>query len=172
MSAQAPNLATWRRLVGLVRQRTGGCADAEDCVQAAYVKLVEHSRHNSVSNPEGFILNAATNLAISDLRKEARHRRAHADVAVASILEPEMRSTHEVIDARERLKIVEEAISELPPRARQIFVLHRVDGLSYSEIARLEGISVSAVEKNMARALSHLATRLVGFGRSRGRSAK
>ena len=51
---------------------------------------------------------------------------------------------------------MELAIDQLPTRARQVFVLHRVEGLTYGEISRELDISVSAVEKNMARALMHL----------------
>jgi RNA polymerase sigma factor (sigma-70 family) len=47
---------------------------------------------------------------------------------------------------------VEEAVSLLPERCREVFLLHRVENLSYSQIATRCGISVSAVEKNIARA--------------------
>ena len=72
-----------------------------------------------------------------------------------------------MIAARERLRIVEQAIDELPPRTREVFVLHRIEGMKYSEIARALDISVSAVEKNMARALAHLALKISEFGRRR-----
>jgi RNA polymerase sigma factor (sigma-70 family) len=48
---------------------------------------------------------------------------------------------------------------ELPERTRQIFVLRRLEGLSYFEIGRRLGVSVSAVEKHMQRAVRHLAAR-------------
>lgn len=158
----------WRRLVSLVRRRSDSYADAEDYVQAAYAKLVEQSQRHVIANPEGFVLRAATNLAISDHRMKTRHASAHGDCAVKVILQPPAPSQHEALAARERLRVVEQAIAELPPKAREVFVLQRIDGLTYSEIAQVKGISVSAVEKHMARSLAHLAIKLSEFGRKRG----
>jgi len=49
---------------------------------------------------------------------------------------------------------------ELPERTRVVFVLRRLENLSYSEIGLRLGLSVSAVEKHMLRAVRHLATRM------------
>ena len=54
------------------------------------------------------------------------------------------------------------ALTELHPRTRDVFVLHRLEQMKQAEIAGLFGISVSSVEKHIARALEHLATRLEG----------
>ena len=52
------------------------------------------------------------------------------------------------------------ALLELPDRTRIIFVLRRLEGMKYSEIAHKLGISVSAVEKHMLRAMSYLTERM------------
>ncbi len=67
---------------------------------------------------------------------------------------------HEVVYASQRLNKVERAVAQLPPRCREVFLIHRLDGLSYSQIAVQLGISVSAVEKHMARACLLLDTML------------
>jgi RNA polymerase sigma-70 factor (ECF subfamily) len=61
---------------------------------------------------------------------------------------------------RQRLRQVIAALEELPARTRDIFVLFRLDRLKQSEIAAQMGISVSAVEKHVVRAVAHLARRL------------
>lgn len=160
-----PTPILWSKLVSMVRRRASSASEAEDLVQEAYLRLAERSRGAPVRNPEGFVFRTAVNLAVSDHRAATRHGKAHADHAIAALLQPQAASQHEVIAARERLRLVEQAIGELPPRAREVFLLHRVEGLKYSEIARSLEISVSAVEKHMARALTHLANRLVEFGR-------
>lgn len=158
----------WQKLVSMIRRRGAG-VDAEDLVQEAYARLLNQSLTTEVVNPEGFVLRAATNLAITAYRERTRRDIAHADAAVSALLHPQCVTQHEVMEARERLAIVERAIATLPPRARQVFVLHRIEGLKYVEIARSLGISVSAVEKNMARALTHLTMEVQQFGQRRDR---
>ena len=51
-------------------------------------------------------------------------------------------------------------LDELPERTRQVFVLCRVEGIRQKNVARRLGVSVSAVEKHMIRAIAHLATSL------------
>ena len=57
-----------------------------------------------------------------------------------------------MIAARERLKVVGAALDRLPQRTRASFLMHRIDGLKYREIAERLGVSQSAVEKHIARA--------------------
>ena len=54
---------------------------------------------------------------------------------------------------REFLERLNQAIAALPGRDREIFLAHRVDGLSYQEIADRTGLSVRRVERHIARAL-------------------
>lgn len=50
-----------------------------------------------------------------------------------------------------------EALDAVSRRTRDVFFMHRLDGLSYAEIARRLGVSVSAIEKQMASALVAIA---------------
>ena len=54
------------------------------------------------------------------------------------------------------------ALDELPERTRQVFVLCRVEGIRQKNVAKRLGVSVSAVEKHMIRAIAHLASTLGG----------
>jgi RNA polymerase sigma-70 factor (ECF subfamily) len=58
--------------------------------------------------------------------------------------------------AKERLRQVSEVLMALPARTRAVFLLRRVEGLRYAEIAIRLRVSVSTVEKEMARATEHL----------------
>jgi RNA polymerase sigma-70 factor (ECF subfamily) len=59
--------------------------------------------------------------------------------------------------AAESLQTAIAALQKLPERTRDIFVLRRIEGHAYRDIASKYGISVSAVEKHMVRAVQHLA---------------
>ena len=58
----------------------------------------------------------------------------------------------EVLAAQERLERIMAALESLGPRTREIFLMHRLDGLKYREIAARLDITVSAVEKHIAKA--------------------
>jgi RNA polymerase sigma factor (sigma-70 family) len=60
---------------------------------------------------------------------------------------------HAALEARDQLRRAEEAIARLKPKTRDIFLMHRFDGMSYEEIAAKQGMSVKGVEKQIAKAL-------------------
>jgi RNA polymerase sigma-70 factor (ECF subfamily) len=66
-----------------------------------------------------------------------------------------------VLDAEQRLSELREALNAINPRTCQAFFLHRVEGLSYAQIAEHFDISVSAVEKHIAKAMSVVGRRLL-----------
>lgn len=66
-------------------------------------------------------------------------------------------------DATDIAVAIERAIDALPERCRQVFRMHREQQLSYSEIARLLGLSVKTVDNHMGRALKMLRERLAAY---------
>jgi RNA polymerase sigma factor (sigma-70 family) len=62
----------------------------------------------------------------------------------------------------EKLRRVEEAAKNMPKLQREIFMAHRLDDMSYEEIARRTGLTVRQVERQMARALSKITAALRG----------
>jgi len=63
-------------------------------------------------------------------------------------------------EARDILARLEQIMAELAPRTREIFLAHRFDGFTYTEIAARTGLSVKTVEKHMTRAIGHVTRRL------------
>lgn len=60
------------------------------------------------------------------------------------------------------LRRLEEAMLNIPKLQREIFMAHRLDDMSYGEIARRTGLTVRQVERHMARALYKLDKQLQG----------
>ncbi len=56
----------------------------------------------------------------------------------------------------QRLKRVMAAIDAMPPKRREVFLLHRVDDLTYAQIARRLDVSIKTVEKHFALAMRQL----------------
>ena len=62
----------------------------------------------------------------------------------------------------ELLRRLEDAVASMPRVQREIFLAHRLDDMSYAEIARRTGLSVKQVERQMARAIYKLCKQMDG----------
>jgi RNA polymerase sigma-70 factor (ECF subfamily) len=60
------------------------------------------------------------------------------------------------------LRRLEEAVASMPRKQREIFLAHRLDEMSYAEIARRTGLTVRQVERQMARAITKLCKQMDG----------
>ncbi|ESQ74270.1 hypothetical protein ABAC402_14990 [Asticcacaulis sp. AC402] len=69
-------------------------------------------------------------------------------------------SSERVLIVREDLSNLLLALEDMPPRRREILLLNRLDGLSYSQLAVRYGVTVSAIEKQMMKAIAHIHTRM------------
>ena len=70
------------------------------------------------------------------------------------------RSAEAALHAKQRLQAIVSVLDELSPQCRNVFVLHKFEGLTHPEIAARVGISRSTVEKHMTTALKHLVRQL------------
>ncbi len=156
----------WQTLLRRVTRATRGRQDAEDLLHSAYIRLEAYraQNQNKVDNPAAFLVRTAVNIGVD----RHRHERHLVDEPVgthpgALDFGDPGRLPDEVLAARERLRRVKEGLAQLPPRTRDVFLMHRLDGLKYREIADRVGISQSAVEKHIAKAALFLADWTEGF---------
>lgn len=136
-------------------RRTGSTAIAEELTQDLFLRLLRRPDLFELENVEGYIFEAASNLARDRARREAVRGGVHVELE-AETLGLDEPDPEQVVDGRKRLEAVLAAVEALPPRARDVFVLRRFESLSYAQIAVRLGISISAVEKRMAKALGEL----------------
>jgi RNA polymerase sigma factor (sigma-70 family) len=145
--------------------------EAKDVAQETYEWLLQHQEDPRVVRWIGpinpLVYRVAWHIAGNRMAKRQRHMRlgqqifdASASVAVA----PE-----QLCAAREDLAIIEECLKELPPRCRMVFILARLEGLSFEEIAGRMNISVRSVYRYVERALEHCLQRLDEDGEARGK---
>lgn len=140
----------WARLLKQVARRTRGRNDAEDLLHSAYIRLEKYRAQHEVVNPSAFIVRTAANIAVDIHRHEKfwepGDEKRDGQCADDAPLQDE------VITARARLSRVKDGLAKLSPRTREIFLMHRLHGMKYREIAVHFGISQSAVEKHIAKA--------------------
>ena len=134
---------------------------AEELSQDVFLELWR--RRESLapdSSVAGYLMQAVRNRALNHLRHLAVQKKSV--VYVEAMSEPAEHADSQV-QANELQAAVTQAIADLPPRTREVFVMSRERGLRYSEIAEQLGVSVKAVEANMSRALRILRERLATF---------
>ncbi|VTP97662.1 RNA polymerase ECF-subfamily sigma-70 factor [Pseudomonas aeruginosa] len=78
----------------------------------------------------------------------------------------------QALEAGDQWRRVEAALRGLPERTRRIFLLNRIHGRTYAEIAQAMQLSQSAVEKHMMRALDACKASLAGPAGEQARSAQ
>lgn len=142
-------------LMRYFQRRTASVSDAEELVQELFLRLLRRADLFALENLDGYVFEAAANLARDRVRRQQARGGHHIDIAdiEAATDEP---SPEQVVDARKRLDLMLVALDGLPPRARTIVILRRFENLTYRQIAERLDISVSAVEKHMVRAMSAL----------------
>ncbi len=137
-------------------ERRAGQDAAPDLVQEVFLRAVRSEQARRLANPAAFLQRIARNLLIDRARKRAR------DNVVEFPLEDERDTASPAqqewgIEVDDLQKLYESAIDDLPAKTRRVFLMHRVDDLSYREIHKKLGISIATVEYHMIKALAHIA---------------
>lgn len=149
-------------LNGFFLRRTGSPSDAEDLVQEVFARLAQMEDASRMDNPQAYIFQIAVNL-LRDKARRARVRQSEMHEPFDEAFHGEGGGSPErMAVVRDDLRRIEAALQRLPKKTRTIFLLHRLDGLKYREIADAMGLSVSTVEKHMIKALAAITRRMKG----------
>ena len=146
-------------LIAFFVRRIRNPSEAEDLTQEVLMRLVELS-DDEVGKPDAYIFRIASNL----LRD--RHRRLTVREAWRADYSYRERATADYVDplrlleGREAVGRVSDALAELSQRTREIFLLFRLERMRKREIADSYGISISAVDKHVVKATAFLTRRL------------
>lgn len=148
------------RLRNFFAKRLGSISDVEDLIQETFLRLAKPERLTGIENVEAYVFQVASNLILERGRRRAvRHAESHVELT-DELEDVQVFSPERILTSREDLACVVRALQELPERTRAIFVLQRFEGLTYVEIARRFGVTHWAIEKQMTKAIAHLAKRL------------
>ena len=136
-------------------KRLGSSEDAADASQEAFMRMVRHNGAISLKSPDSYLFSVARNLATDMLRSRAV-RSKYTDAADVEAQPSTAPLQDAALETRNRQKLLQKALSELSPRCREVFILHRLDNLTYKKIGKRLGISPRTVENHLARAILHL----------------
>ena len=143
------------RLVRQLRRETGCHEVALELAQEAFVRLlgIAPARALRIERLDAYLQRISVNLLRDWGRGRALAERSRPTLEIVADDQVDQLA---ILETRDTLRRLEEAVSKLRPRTREIFLAHRVHGLSYSEIADLTGLSVKGVEKQMGKAIAKI----------------
>jgi len=141
-------------LVGWLRRKLGGDDGvAADLAQDTFVSVIESGSAPAIQTPRPFLATLAKRLMIQ------RHRRQlleHAYLDLLAALPEELAPSPEAhCLALEALRQVDQALSDLPAKVKEAFLLAHLDELSYAQIAERLDVSASSVKQYLTRANRH-----------------
>jgi RNA polymerase sigma-70 factor (ECF subfamily) len=140
-------------LIGFLRRRVAIPEDALDVAQETYLRMMKYEGSRQIESPCSMLFRIAANAATDHQRAAyTRHVRNHFDLEGIELASGEP-SAERAVAAQQNLQVTWAAIERLPPKCRNVFLLSRVVGMTYPQIARRCGISVKMVEKHISHAL-------------------
>lgn len=143
-------------LVAWFRRRIGDASEAEDLCQECFLRVQLREAPGGIDDVHAYLYRTARSVLADRMRRRStRHAEAHAAIDEAEGAGVETDPLISLM-ARERLRRVSAVLAGMPERTRAVFVLSRLEGQRYSEIAARIGISVSAVQKHMIKAINTL----------------
>ena len=161
------------RLGNFIRQRVRDPGDAEDILQDVFFEFVEAYRLPApIEQASAWLFHVARNRIIDRFRK--KKELPIADMAGSSdsaddadseyrldLALPSQEAGPEAVYARSvLLKSLQNALDELPPEQREVFVAHELDGQSFKELAAASGVGVNTLLARKRYAVLHLRARL------------
>lgn len=128
---------------------------AADLTQETYLRVADRNDLDKIDNIRAYLFRIANNLAIDYLRSRTRQLKRDGgelseDIA-STAPEPDA-----ILSDQQQIAFLEQAVYSLPPKCRQVFLMCRVDGKSYADVAAELNISSRTVESHMRKALDHI----------------
>lgn len=128
--------------------------DADDLVQEAWVRMAVYQQEQVVLEPEAFLMRTAINLSIDAHRMKVNHG-PHISLEEVDELElvDESPTAEATVLAKERVARLRACVNRLSEKPRDMLIAHRIEGLSYKDIAEQHKVHITTVEKHIAKAM-------------------
>lgn len=133
---------------------------AADILQDAYLRLVNSKSKDEIKNPRAFLYRVVSNLSIDYHRSSNRRQAKQVDESELAELPEQKPTLEQQLYTQEKIEFLKQAVSELPPRCQQVFIMHKFRNYPYSRIMAELGISESTVLKHIVKAMGHCRKRM------------
>ncbi len=129
--------------------KSGDMQRSEDMMQDAFVKLWEACAKVTIEKSKSFLFTVANNLFLN----QQKHQKVVLNFEKRDHKSTDEQTPQYLMEEAEFEKRLKDQIEALPEGQREVFLMNRIDGLKYKEIAENLNVSVKAVEKRMHKAL-------------------
>ena len=124
---------------------------SEDFAQEAFLKLWENLEKVNNKTVKSYLYTIANNLFKNHYNRKKVEFRFISNLSESNTESPEF-----LLELKEFDKLLQSALAKIPEKSRIVFLMNRIDKLTYSEIAERLQLSVKAIEKRMKKALEIL----------------
>ena len=124
--------------------------DIDEIAQETFLRAYRATGDRDVESPKAYLFQVARSLAYNELARKTRRLTDYLEEATEVDVSSHQ-SLEEELSAQQKITLYFEAISDLPPQCRKVFLMRKVQAMPHQAIADALGISTSAVEKNIAR---------------------
>ncbi|WP_312935996.1 RNA polymerase sigma factor [Pseudomonas sp.] len=129
---------------------------AADLTQDTFIRLSEQMKRTPIANFRAYLFSSARNLFIDHIRRQVHRKGTPLDDQAADSLEASTPTLEQAAIAHQRLATLNQVIESMPAPCREVFLLVRVEGLTYAEIGQRLGIPSKTAYSRMVRALDLL----------------
>ncbi len=123
---------------------------AEELTQETFSRALASGEQ--ISSHRGLLYHIARNLLVDRYRLQKQYEPSQ-DISADELLAPGDEQPDNRLENQQYIDHIVTSIESLPPRCREAFIRHRIDGQSQSEVAASMGISTNMVEKHIIRAM-------------------
>lgn len=130
---------------------------AEDVVQDTFIKIWEQKKDLITSeNIKFYLVTAVRNNCISALRKQQTSKTSFTDNTPEPEPEPFLTDRQHRENETEQVRKIREALDQLPPKCKEVFLMIKMHGMSYKQAADSLNLSVKTIENQMGKAIKIL----------------
>lgn len=141
------------RFVSAARRLLRNPDDAHDLVQEVFTRLFVMEGWAAIANPRAYVLRMLRNLAIERMRRsQIIEFQQLADVEALNLID-EGPDPYRAACAKEQVQRLGAVLESMPPEYRSVLIQRRLEDQPLSAMARRMGMSVSTLEKRLARAM-------------------
>lgn len=123
----------------------------EDILQMMFLRLSGYHSETCIENPRAFLFRIASNLATDHLRSQERRSETSIDEELSGQIIDDAPSPETILFSQQQLALLKQAVQELPPRCREVFILCKFEQYTYLQAAKKLSISEGTVTKHMIK---------------------